>query len=138
MIDEQYFLVGQKAFIKNDKGQLLVLNDPVQGLDLPGGKVQVGETDLNDALIREVKEETNLEVSVGRPFVRWYRRGTHNSKFANEPFYMVGFFCTVISGDLKLSDEHDSYFWVDKSNFSEYTGEKGYIDAIKYYFSLDD
>ena len=136
MAEEQYFLVGQKAFIANGKGQLLILSDPIQGLDLPGGKVQVEETNLDDALKREVKEETGFEVSVGEPFVRWYRKGTPNSKFSGEPFYMIGFHCTVISGKLRLSDEHNRYFWIDKSNFPTYKGEQGYMDAIAAYFSL--
>ena len=36
------FCVGQKAFIEKD-GKVLVLNDPEEGLDFPGGKIQVGE-----------------------------------------------------------------------------------------------
>ncbi|MBK5720476.1 NUDIX domain-containing protein [Dysgonomonas sp. Marseille-P4677] len=53
------------AIIINDKNELLVAtraHEPVKGtLDLPGGFVDMEETG-EEAVIREVKEETNLEV----------------------------------------------------------------------------
>jgi ADP-ribose pyrophosphatase YjhB (NUDIX family) len=54
------------ALIVNAQGELLFVRrkyDPAKGtLDLPGGFVDVGET-AEHAIIREVKEELNLEVS---------------------------------------------------------------------------
>ncbi|MDR1199378.1 MAG: NUDIX domain-containing protein [Prevotellaceae bacterium] len=54
------------AVIYNDKDELLLTrrkNNPEKGfLDLPGGFVNIGETAEN-ALIREVREELNINVS---------------------------------------------------------------------------
>lgn len=73
MNDDRLFYVGQKAFIEKD-GKILVLNDPAEGLDFPGGKIQVGEINFTEALKREVGEETNLEIEVGNPFTTWYNK----------------------------------------------------------------
>lgn len=77
MKEDALFCVGQKAFVEKD-GKVLILNDPDDGLDFPGGKIQEGEAIDGDAsslfrsLQREVREETGLEIEVGNPFVVWY------------------------------------------------------------------
>jgi ADP-ribose pyrophosphatase YjhB (NUDIX family) len=53
------------AFITNERGELLVCRrkkDPAKGtLDLPGGFVDGSET-AEEAVLREIKEESNLDV----------------------------------------------------------------------------
>lgn len=57
------------AVITDDQGRLLLIlrgHEPGQGLwSIPGGRIEPGETD-QQAVIREVREETGLEVTCGR------------------------------------------------------------------------
>lgn len=59
--------IGVAAIIFDDKGQLLAVRrskEPAKGtLDLPGGFVNIKET-IEEAVIREVKEETNIDIEV--------------------------------------------------------------------------
>jgi mutator protein MutT len=60
--------VGVGAIITRDDHLLMVrrAKDPGRGLwSIPGGHVEAGEY-LTDALVREVMEETSLEVEVGQ------------------------------------------------------------------------
>jgi ADP-ribose pyrophosphatase YjhB (NUDIX family) len=56
------------AVIRDDAGRLLMIlrgHDPGRGLwSIPGGRIEPGETP-EQAVVREVKEETGLDVSCG-------------------------------------------------------------------------
>lgn len=139
MNDDALFCVGQKAFIEKD-GKVLILNDPGEGLDFPGGKIQDGEAKDGDAsslfrsLQREVREETGLEIEVGNPFVVWYHEFPKNHRNYPKVVYLVGFKCKYVSGEIKLSDEHNKFKWVDKNDYAEVDDGSDYFDALKKYF----
>lgn len=68
----EYFInpaAAVAAFIVNEKGDLLVVRrdrEPAKGmLDLPGGFLDMGES-VEEALLREVMEETNLKIATKR------------------------------------------------------------------------
>jgi 8-oxo-dGTP diphosphatase len=139
MKDDALFCIGQKAFIEKD-GKVLVLGDPEEGLDFPGGKIQEGEAvdgdaaGLSRALQREVREETNLEIEVGNPFSVWYHEFPKNSRNYGKVVYLVAFRCKYVFGELKLSDEHNSFRWVDKNDYKEVDDGSDFFDVLEKYF----
>ncbi len=135
MAEDKLFYVGQKAFIDKD-GEVLVLFDPILGLDYPGGKIQEGESDFNEALKREVREETTLEIEVGDVFTRWYFEFGPNHRNAGKKVFLIGYKCKYKSGVVKISDEHNKYKWANKDNYKELDDGSDYFKALDKYFSL--
>ena len=134
MQNDKKLYVDQKAFIEKD-GNILVLHDPLLGLDFPGGKIQESETDFSEALRREIREETGLEVQVGNPFYTWHYTFPQNGhRNAGKEVYLVGFKCTYLSGEIVLSGEHSEFRWVDSSSYENLKGWGGYYEALRQYF----
>jgi len=139
MNEDALFYVGQKAFIEKD-GKVLVLNDPVEGLDFPGGKIQEGEavdgdvSSLINSLKREVLEETGLEIEVLNPFAVWYHEFQKGHRNYGKVVYLVGFKCKYVSGEVKISDEHNKFEWVGPDNYKKVDDGSDYFDVLKKYF----
>jgi 8-oxo-dGTP pyrophosphatase MutT (NUDIX family) len=131
MEDDQLLFIGQKAFIDKN-GEILVLIDPKLGVDLPGGKIKEGETDLEEALKREVREETGLEIEIGGPFTTWIIEFPKDYRNQGKIF-LVGYKCKYISGEVELSDEHSDYKWVNKKNYKKFCVD-GHYKAVEKYF----
>lgn len=132
MINDQLLFVGQKAFIEK-QGEILILTDPKLGVDLPGGKIKEGEMDLVEALKREVREETNLEIEIEEPFTTWVIEFPPDHRNQGKVF-LVGYKCKYISGEVNLSDEHSEYKWINKDSHQDLE-KNGHFKAVEKYFS---
>ncbi len=76
--------------------------------DLPGGHMDKNEG-VTEALKREIKDETNLEVEIGEILaLREYPRG---HKMFNK-IKALRFIAYHKSGKVKLSEEHDKFEWL--------------------------
>jgi len=133
MKEDAQFYVVQKAFIRKGN-EVLVLGDPEEGLDYPGGKIQEGEIDPVESLKREVREETGLEIEVGDPFVTWTNAFPGGHRLAGKHVFLVGYRCKYVSGEVKLSDEHDKFSWVTKENYREVNDGTSFFDILNKYF----
>ena len=112
------------ALIFNQRQELLVVrrkNDPAHGtLDLPGGFADMQET-AEEGVIREVKEETGLEVTS----LRYLFSLPNRYKFSGVVLPTLDlFFACEVADDSKLqaSDDASEAFWValDKINPNEF------------------
>lgn len=56
-------IVSAAAVVLNDKNELLLIKGPRRGWEMPGGQVEEGES-LTDAVIRETKEESGIDIEV--------------------------------------------------------------------------
>lgn len=55
--------VSAACIVLNDEDKILLIKGPLRGWEMPGGQVEIGET-LEDAAIREVKEESGADVEI--------------------------------------------------------------------------
>ena len=71
------FPVSVKGVVERD-GRFVLLKNERDEWELPGGKLEPGET-IEDCLVREIEEELNLSTTVGRPLNNWvyFVNGVH-------------------------------------------------------------
>ena len=86
--------------------------------ELPGGKVDPGEF-FDVALVREFKEETNLDVKIESLFE--VVQDEFISRRTNQPISTVQLMMNleIIDGEVQISSEHDDYKWVSKEELKE-------------------
>ena len=79
---------------------------------LPGGVVETGER-LEDALAREVLEETNLQVEVGPIALTFERIMPDQSGTCEYHYVLIDFHCTVLGGELRAGDDSNRAAWFE-------------------------
>ena len=102
-----------KAIIRNEEGRILLIRDASSSYwDLPGGHVANSET-VEEALRREVKEETGLELTEAN------EKETRLLTLGDEE-RPVAFYDCKAKGEIKLSSEHTTFKWVHPRAFKSY------------------
>jgi len=96
--------------------------------EFPGGKIQDGES-LEDCLKRELREELELDIAVGRPL----SPTTH--QYPTFKITLYPFICKIISGEMKLH-EHKAYTWLPPEKLLELDWAEADIPVLDEYFDL--
>jgi len=130
--------IAFKAFIRNKEGKILIVQesdkDPehVHYLkwDVPGGRMKFGEIP-QVSLVREVKEEVGLDISVIRPFTvhQWQVK----IKDKQAQIVAVYFISQSLSDEVKLSFEHQDFKWIEPNQYNQFDLIRGLDKIFKKY-----
>jgi ADP-ribose pyrophosphatase YjhB (NUDIX family) len=107
-MNKPVFIIGVFAIIFDENDRILLCHRTDYDLwNLPGGTLEYGEAPW-ECIIREVKEETGLNVQIDR------LSGIYSKPDKNEIVFQ--YVCTVIGGEIGLNDEADriSYFPINE------------------------
>jgi 8-oxo-dGTP diphosphatase len=113
-MDKYNFRVIQKAIIFYKDRILLIQrssNDEYNPdkWDLPGGKIEHGETP-EKALLREIMEETGIEANNPLPMFAW-----SFNNFSIDSFAVI-YQTKATSDKVVISSEHRNHKWVEKKD----------------------
>lgn len=128
---ENKIIVVVKGVIAKNGKALIVKRSSTEEVDAGswetvGGKIEFGEV-LEEALIREVKEEIGIEVNVGKLLFA--------TTFFTDPLrqiVLLTYLCRTTDDQIKLSDEHSDYKWVTSSELRNYLPHPIANDFKKY------
>jgi ADP-ribose pyrophosphatase YjhB (NUDIX family) len=120
------------AIVIDGDGRVLLVRrgrPPGEGLwSLPGGKVEMGER-LADAVVREVREETGLEVACGRlvEVVERMGDGWH--------YVILDYRCEPRGGTLRAGDDVSDARWVTRAELDALPTTEGLGPVIDLAFA---
>lgn len=97
-------IVAVFCLIRSSNREILMIESPIRGWELPGGQVEEGEN-LLQALEREIMEETGVQVEIDR------LKGVY-SRLDPPHMVLLGFTGTYRSGNLSTSNESLTVEWV--------------------------
>lgn len=119
-IGKDYIGVGVGAFIINENNELLLQKRAVPAEKdrwcIPGGRVEMFET-LEDTVIREAKEETDLDVKI----ISMMGVCNHIIKEENAHWVAVSYLCEIENGEPRIMepDKASDMKWFPLDNLPE-------------------
>ena len=131
MAEVEQAIFTNMCMVYDDAGNILVqdrLNPNWPGITFPGGHVEHGES-FCGSVIREVKEETGLEIE--NPVLC----GIKQFQDRNDARYVVLFFKTNrYSGELRSSEE-GKVFWIPRKDLENYPLANDFLDMVRIFES---
>jgi len=139
-MDKDTYFVAVKIFFERD-GKLLILKDNFGDWDLPGGRIKKDEfeTPMDKIIQRKISEELGDSVvyEIGEPIV--FMRHERRETIEGNPMvriFAIGYSGILKSGEIKTSDRHPEFLWVDPDHFKPedyFTG--GWLKGVREYLT---
>ncbi len=126
------------VIIKDNKVLILQRNKDEDILpnmwELPSGKKEPLET-FENALLREVKEETGLDIKIIMPFFVFDYQIEKTEEIRDS--MQINFLVKPVGEDkVKLSQEHQNFAWISESEIDKYALSPATKETIKKAFEL--
>ena len=119
--NENFPQVAVGAVVFKDDKVLMVKrsNPPAKGMwAVPGGKINPGET-MQQALIREIKEETGLDIEVREIVYVFDVIQYDDNDHISFHYVIIDFSCELQGGKLKAGDDALEVRWVSKKDLNQ-------------------
>ncbi len=132
-------IVAVGGITEDENGNVLLVKTHRGHWVFPGGQVEVGEN-LMDALIREIKEESGIDVEVSKLIGIYSNTVTYegyNGVKVVPTKVMMDYICEFIGGELATSEETPESKWVPKDQVLEYIKASAIVERFKAYLTFD-
>ena len=133
-------IIAVGGIVENDRGEiLLVKHRDHKAWGFPGGQVENGEN-LPGAVIREVKEESGINVCVEKLIAISSNTASYEGTNGYEAIptkVMFDFICKFVDGELSSSDETSESKWVAREEVMNYMTSPAYRQRFQAYLDFD-
>ncbi len=135
------YFVAVKVFLEKE-GKLLILKDNFGDWDLPGGRIKKDEFEkpLEEIIQRKMSEELgdNIKYSIGKPLVFMrHERIEHTEESPNVRIFAIGYEGILKRGEIKTSERHQEFLWVDPKTFQpEEYFKGGWLKGVQEYLKV--
>ena len=119
-------IVGVGAVVVDRDRVLLVQrgSEPSKGKwSLPGGALELGES-LSEGVVREVREETGLEVEAVELIElidRVVRQPDSEGSRIRYHYVIADYLCRIVGGELQAASDADAVRWVERAEWNSHS-----------------
>lgn len=132
-------IVTAAGVVENDNGEILLVKTYHGGWVFPGGQVDIVEN-IIDAVIREIKEESGIIVTVQKLFAVSSNTAINKGYNGVEKVptkVMFDFICYFVDGNLSISDENSESCWVKKDKVLDFIASPAIRQRFQAFLDYD-